>query len=239
MKKLLVIIFFLLSASPAYAYKYNEPHTFQSELESARSKTVQIVLINEHRYPWATTSEITSTGTGTLLDDGYILTNEHVISGDHTEIVINTYDKQRYSATLITSSPKLDLALLHINSNSKGFVLSDIEPYAGESIMTVGQPAGLPSWSFAEGTIQKVDQPATMTTGESYTAIMTDAEVKQGNSGGPLINDRGELVGIVRAANVGHSFAVPLSDIKSFLVSKEHPFGYNTDKRKVPEDHNG
>jgi len=219
MKRILaaLILLFTILPTTAWGYVYNEPHTFQSQLETARSKTVRVVLENVERYPWATFYSLVTAATGTMIGDGYILTNHHVIDFTHNEIDIALYDGTITTATLIKSDKDKDLALLHIDSTAEGFIFSTTEPYTGQSIMTVGQPTGLPQWSFSEGVIQSIDQPATMTTGESYTAIMTDAEVKQGNSGGPLLNERGELVGIVRAANVGHSFAVTLEDVKKFL----------------------
>lgn len=213
---MLLVTFFMPVA--AGAYPYNQPHTFQSQLESARAKTA-IVAPYYTSYYEGTRPQIT--GTGTLLGDGLLLTNAHVI-GSNTgtlHIDVTTYDNVVHDGTLLRINYTADLALIRIDSAAEGFTLSDSQIYAGQQIMTVGQPQGLKRWSFSEGTIQDVAKPAMMPTGERWTAIMTDAEVIPGNSGGPLINDRGELVGIIRAAAGGYGYAIPMKEIKSFIKS--------------------
>lgn len=218
MKKIIILLLAtLLLSSPAVAYPYNEPHTMQLQLETARIKTVKVQSAYNSQFegyrPYGT-------GTGTLLGNGMLLTNAHVL-GNNTgtlELSITTYNGEHYRGELLKIDRVVDLALIRIDSQADGFIFSNINLYKGMSIMTVGQPMGLPQWSYSEGTIQVVAQPAMTTTGQLYTAIMTDAQVIQGNSGGPLINDRGELVGIVRAATIDRSFAIPMSDIKIFLT---------------------
>jgi len=111
----------------------------------------------------------------------------------------------------------VDLALIRIDSTAEGFTLSDTQIYPGKQVMTVGNPQGLANWSFSEGVVVDIARPCIMTSGERWTAIMTDAHAIQGNSGGPLINDRGELVGIIRAATEDYSFAISIDEVKEFL----------------------
>lgn len=211
---------FSLFTTSANAYSYNESHIpeFTNHLESAKINTLQVVLLKETKYPFASWTMVQTSATGTLLDNGYILTNQHVTNFDYTEIIVNTYDNKQYSAEMIASDSELDLALLHISEkNLKGFKLAESEVYPGMGVMTVGQPYGLPRWSFCEGFIEIVDQVAIYSTGGTYKAIMTSAQILPGNSGGPLLNKNGELVGIMRAKSIDHSFAIPLKDIRSFL----------------------
>lgn len=218
MKRILLplIILYTILSTTASAYTYNEPHTMQSQLEAARSKTVKISVAYNSYFEGYRPHGV---GTGTLIGDGLLLTNAHVI-GSNTgtlELDITTYDGVVHEGTLLRVDKSLDLALVSFDYDYSGFTLSNTEPYAGMQIMTVGQPQGLPQWSFSEGSIQSIAFRATMTTGEEYTSIMTDAQAIPGNSGGPLVNDRGELVGIVRACTVDRSFVIPMSDINKFL----------------------
>lgn len=210
---LLVTFFMPVSAG---AYPYNQQHTFQAQLESARDKTAIVTAYYTSRYEG---TRIQGTGTGTLIGDGMLLTNAHVI-GNNTgtlHIDVTTYDNEVYIGTLLRIDRTIDLALIRIDSTAEGFTLSDTQIYPGMQIMTVGQPQGLARWSFSEGAVVDIARDCIMTNGERWTAVMTDAQSIQGNSGGPVINDRGELVGIMRAAAEGYSFAIPIDEVKAFL----------------------
>jgi serine protease Do len=210
---LLVTFFMPVSAG---AYPYNQQHTFQAQLESARAKTAVVTAYYTSRFEG---TRIQGTGTGTLIGDGLLLTNAHVI-GSNTgtlHIDVTTYDKVVHEGMLLRIDRTVDFALIRIDSTTEGFTLSDTQIYPGMQIMTVGHPQGLAHWSFSEGTVVDIARPCIMTTGERWTAIMTDAQSIQGNSGGPFINANGELVGIMRAAAAGYSFAIPIDEVKEFL----------------------
>lgn len=210
---LLVTFFMPVSAG---AYPYNQQHTFQSQLESARAKTA---IVTAYYTSYFEGTRIQGTGTGTLIGDGLLLTNAHVI-GSNTgtlHIDVTTYDKVVHEGTLLRIDRSVDLALIRIDSTAEGFTLSDTQICPGLKVMTVGHPQGLAHWSFSEGAIIDTARDCIMTTGERWTAIMTDAQSIQGNSGGPFINDRGELVGIMRGAAEGYSFAIPIEGVREFL----------------------
>lgn len=209
---LLLTIFF---TSPTYAYKYNEPHNpeLQAQLEIARSKTLQVIGVTEE---WFSGTSLTL-GSGALLNGGYILTNEHVVAGS-TSIIVNTYDQNRYEAELISSDHEKDLSLLKINTDNKGFVLADESLlYVGMPIMSIGNPQGLATWSYSEGTLLNLIQRCKWVTGESLN-LMGDNQIIVGNSGGPLINSKGELIGIIRGTATDRSFSITLKDIKEFMT---------------------
>lgn len=211
---MLLVTFFV----PIYAgaYPYNQQHTFQSQLESSRAKTT---IVTAYYISYFEGTRIQGTGTGTLIGDGLLLTNAHVI-GSNTgtlHIDVTTYDKVLHEGTLLRIDRAMDLALIRIDSTTEGFTLSDTQIYPGMQVMTVGHPQGLARWSFSEGVVVDIARPCIMTSGERWTAIMTDAQAIQGNSGGPLINDLGELVGIMRGAAEGYSFAISIEDVSEFL----------------------
>lgn len=220
MKKLIIIIIgALLFASPMHAYPYNESHNFKDQLQIARSKTVKIYTAYNSRFEGYRSF---TSGSGAMIGNGFILTNDHVI-GENTgtlEVTVTTYDGVSHDAKLINSNKELDLALLHIESDAGGFLLSNIEPFAGMPIMSVGNPVGLPDWSFSEGFIINAYQICNSSIGIVHN-IMSDNEVLGGNSGGPLINDTGKLIGIVRAKSPGMSYSIPMNDIQIFLNSND------------------
>ncbi len=152
----------------------------------------------------ARVGDAVATGTGIILTaNGYVATSHHVIEGS-TNILAYTSDERVYSATVIAEAPELDLALLRIRPDSP----TDKFPYApigNYMSVRVGDPV------IAIGTPYSVDYAFTVSTGHvSYTArkvavsdtktanmIQTDLALNPGNSGGPLINANGEVIGIV------------------------------------------
>ncbi|MEK3838642.1 S1C family serine protease [Paenibacillus sp. FSL R7-0128] len=210
---LLVTFFMPVSAG---AYPYNQQHTFQAQLETARANTTIVTAYYTSRFEG---TRIQGIGTGTLVGDGLLLTNAHVV-GSNTgalHIDVTTYDNVVHDGTLLRIDRSVDLALIRIDSAADGFALSGTQIYPGMQVMTVGQPQGLAHWSFSEGAIVDISRSCIMTSGERWTAIMTDAQSIHGNSGGPLINDRGKLVGIMRGAAEGYSFAIPIEGVREFL----------------------
>lgn len=167
-------------------------------------------------------------GSGVIIDeDGYIVTNEHVVSRA-SKIKIRLSDGKDYEATMISSDPASDLAVLKINSPTplpyvKMGTSKDL--MIGETVIALGNPFGLEN-SVTTGVLSAKNR--TITFNGEYGEIrydgliQTDALINPGNSGGPLINIDGELIGI-NAAIVnqaqGIGFAIPVDKVKRALVS--------------------
>ncbi|MFH0831984.1 MAG: trypsin-like peptidase domain-containing protein [archaeon] len=132
-------------------------------------------------------------GTGFLLtDNGYIVTNAHVIEGGH---IINayTYDSEKYSAELIGYQPIMDIALLKISGSFSKLNLGDSDNVKiGEKVIAIGNPLGL-SFTATEGIISSRDREGINNLPYYF---QTDVSLNPGNSGGPLINTKGEVIGI-------------------------------------------
>ncbi len=155
------------------------------------------------------------TGSGVIIsEDGYIVTNNHVIKGAN-ELEITLNDNRSFPAKLIGTDPKTDIALLKIDTSEKlpyaTFADSDaIE--VGEWVLAVGNPYNLNS-TVTAGIISTKARNLSSDGIQSF--IQTDAAVNPGNSGGALVNTRGELIGIntlissETGSYVGYSFAVP------------------------------
>ena len=135
-----------------------------------------------------------SIGTGFVVNsNGYIITNNHVISGDEDFIQIVTYDRGTLPATLIGVDETRDLALLQVPGEYKALELAEKNQIqVGKKVIAIGNPLGF-SFTVTEGIISGIDR-----VGPSGLAeyVQTDVSLNPGNSGGPLIDTQGRVVGI-------------------------------------------
>lgn len=170
------------------------------------------------------------TGSGVIIsDDGYIVTNNHVIEGA-TELEITLNNKKSYKATVVGTDAKMDIALLKIDADEKlpfsTFADSD-QVRVGEWVLAVGNPYNLTS-TVTAGIISA--KARNLDTKGIQSFIQTDAAVNPGNSGGALVNTRGELIGIntmissPTGSYAGYSFAVP-SNIARKIIEDILEFG--------------
>ncbi|MBZ4043146.1 trypsin-like peptidase domain-containing protein [Flavobacterium hibisci] len=167
--------------------------------------------------------EQVGTGSGVIIsEDGYIVTNNHVIK-DATEIEITLNNKKSYKAKLIGTDSKMDIALLKIDAGEKlpytAFANSD-SVKVGEWVLAVGNPYNLTS-TVTAGIVSAKARNLDNSGIQSF--IQTDAAVNPGNSGGALVNTRGELIGIntmitsMTGSYVGYSFAVPSNNARKIV----------------------
>jgi len=169
-------------------------------------------------------------GSGVIIsDDGYIVTNNHVIdNSDEINVILN--DKRTYTAEVVGTDPSTDIALLKINEEKLTYVKwgnSDALKI-GEWVLAVGNPYNLTSTvtagivSAKARNINIIQERVGNIAIESF--IQTDAAVNPGNSGGALVNTKGELIGINTAiasrtgAYTGYSFAVPVNIVKKVVA---------------------
>lgn len=186
-----------------------------------------------------------ATGSGVIIsEDGYIVTNNHVVV-DANKIEVQLTDKRSVEAKVIGRDPNTDLALIKINEKGLPFVRfgNSDEVRIGEWVLAVGYPLGLESTVTAgivsatgrstgiiarelqqrqyqqqRGYPQSDEEPMLNTAVESF--IQTDAVINKGNSGGPLVNANGELIGInsnimtPTGTYAGYGFAVPVNLVK-------------------------
>ncbi|HBS87415.1 MAG: hypothetical protein A2W91_13750 [Bacteroidetes bacterium GWF2_38_335] len=168
----------------------------------------------------------TSTGSGVIISpDGYIVTNNHVIeNADEIEVVLN--NNKSFKATLTGSDPSTDIAVLKIDGSGYPFmVYGDSDALnIGEWVLAVGNPFNLTSTVTAgivSAKARNINLSSKQFAIESF--IQTDAVVNPGNSGGALVNSRGELIGINTAiasrtgSFMGYSFAIPVNIVKKVV----------------------
>lgn len=170
------------------------------------------------------------TGSGVIISmDGYIITNNHVIN-KATDIAVTLNDKKEYKAKIIGTDPTNDIALLKIEAKNLPYVTFGDSDFikVGEWVLAVGNPYNLTS-TVTAGIVSAKSRDLDGN-GSVDSFIQTDAAVNPGNSGGALVNTRGELIGINTAISsmtgsfVGYSFAVP-SNIAKKVVEDLMEFG--------------
>lgn len=166
-------------------------------------------------------------GSGVILsEDGYIITNNHVICGDDSTtpadaIKVRLTNGDEYEATLIGTDSDADIAVLKIDATGlTPAICGDSDKLVvGEAVLAVGNPLGELGGTQTDGIISALDREIDVN-GTSMTLLQTSAAVNPGNSGGALFNMRGELIGIVNAKSSGTGieglgFAIPINDALS------------------------
>lgn len=174
-----------------------------------------------------------ATGSGIIIsEDGYILTNNHVISSENssyfaieeaTGIKINLYGSdETYDATVIGTDSYTDLAVLKIEKTglTPATLGNSDNVKVGEFVMAIGNPLGM-DYSVTSGIVSAVNREVE-SDGTVYYAIQTDAAINSGNSGGALVNSNGEVIGVntLKLAGTGIEgigFAIPISSTTSIV----------------------
>lgn len=171
-----------------------------------------------------------SLGTGAIIsENGYIITNAHLAGNKYSSCYITLEDGSVYNGSVVWSDEDLDLAIVKINVNGLDYLeLGDSDNIKlGESVYAIGNPIGIEfQRSVTSGIISGVNR--TIKIEEDNTSsymeglIQTDASINQGNSGGPLINSNGEIIGIssvkIETAE-GIGFAIPINTVKPVVES--------------------
>ncbi|MBI3458705.1 trypsin-like peptidase domain-containing protein [Candidatus Azambacteria bacterium] len=170
-----------------------------------------------------------SAGTGFIVSsDGLILTNKHVVSLDDVEYTVLNNKGEKFPAKVLARDPVQDLAIIKIEKNNlTSLVLGDSEKLeVGQTIIAIGNALGEFENSVSVGVISGLKRNISASGGgvtESLeNIIQTDAAINQGNSGGPLLNLDGEVIGInaatvIGAQNIG--FAIPINNAKKDIAS--------------------
>ncbi|MBI5200978.1 MAG: trypsin-like peptidase domain-containing protein [Elusimicrobia bacterium] len=172
-------------------------------------------------------------GSGVIVDGrGYILTNEHVVRGaDRIEITIADPTQRQFLAKLVRADPGLDLALLRIESPRKlpAAALGDSSlVQVGDWAIAIGSPFGL-SQTVTVGVISAVRQSFRVEQHVYSDFFQTDAAINRGNSGGPLVNSKGEIIGINTAIYgptgvfSGIGFAIPSNQARAMVAALKPP----------------
>ncbi len=179
-----------------------------------------------------------SMGSGFFISaDGYAVTNYHVIEGA-TEVAVITHDGEVLQAQIVGSDATNDVALLKVEGDNFPYATigSSDALVVGDQVAAIGTPLGELTASMTVGYISAKDRIVD-TDGTVINMLQTDAAINSGNSGGPLFNMNGEVVGIITAKYSGNSssgvsieglgFAIPVDDVDRILADLQE-FGYVT-----------
>jgi S1-C subfamily serine protease len=170
-------------------------------LRAAREFTVRIRTLGCDRL---------GTGSGFVIGDGLIVTNRHVV-GQPREISISTWDGRSFDARVEGIAQDADLAVIQVvGADLPSATLRDAPAVVGESVAAIGYPGG-GSATITTGRVLGFVEGGVL--GETVPSIRVDAEVRQGNSGGPLIDMEGQVIGVIFAltAQDGDGLAVPIA----------------------------
>jgi serine protease Do len=158
-------------------------------------------------------------GSGFIIsEDGYVLTNNHVVEGA-TSVLVRMSDRREFDAEIVGTDPRSDLALLRIKASGLPMLklASDDDLEVGEWVLAIGSPFGL-DYSVTAGIVSAKGRSLPTERNENYVPfIQTDVAINPGNSGGPLFNLAGEVVGVNSqiftrsGGSIGLSFAIPAS----------------------------
>ena len=177
-----------------------------------------------------------SSGSGFVMTaDGYVMTNAHVIEGA-SKVTVTTFDGNSYPATVCGTDSINDVAVLKVEATDleAAVIGSSDRLIVGDQVVAIGNPLGDLTSTMTVGYVSAKDRDVT-TDGTTINMIQTDAAINSGNSGGPLFNMNGEVVGITTAKYSGSSasgatiegigFAIPIDDVMA-LVDDLVEFGY-------------
>lgn len=190
---------------------------------------------------WGQPVSQAAAGSGFVItSDGYILTNYHVIE-DADSIQVAFVDGTTYDATLVGGESENDIAVLKIDATGlTPVIIGDSDNVkVGEQVVAIGNPLGELTFSMTSGIVSAKDRSITMENGNVMNMIQTDTAINNGNSGGPLFDMYGQVIGITSAKLSGSSssqatieglgFAIPINDIKD-MVTDIMENGYVTGK---------
>ena len=195
------------------------------------NSTVGIVTSAVTTNFWGQQTQSAAAGSGFIFtDDGYIITNYHVIEGANT-VTVSTYDGTQYDAKIIGYDESNDVAVLKVEAEGLTPVVigSSSKLNVGDGVVAIGNPLGELTFSLTAGAVSALNRDVTMSSGSTQELIQTDCAINSGNSGGALFNMYGEVVGITNAKYSGSSgsgasidnigFAIPMDDVYNIITS--------------------
>jgi serine protease Do len=190
------------------------------------------ISVNVEYTSWFGRQSGTISGSGFIIsEDGYIITNNHVIQeayDGNLDVLVTSYDGTQYHAVIVGAEPSVDIALLKIDSKDKlrPLKLGSLDNMkVGEDVYAIGNPMTYLTFTFTEGILSAKDRAITTDTytDEAINMFQMSTPINSGNSGGPVLNNRGEVIGIASAKDVstgdaeGLCFAVPIDDVVSYV----------------------
>ena len=223
------------TGKPLASGEYLTPgQVYERNVDSVVAITVQVEGYDDFGRPTAGFSS----GTGFFISaDGYVITNYHVIEGG-TKVTVTTHDDRDFEAEIVGFEDSNDLAVLKVEGENLPYATigSSSQLQVGDQVVAIGNVLSTFASSLTVGYVSGVDRVVD-TDGDAMNMIQTDVAINSGNSGGPLFNMKGEVVGITTAKFSGQSssgvsiegigFAIPMDDVTGMIEDLRN-FGYVT-----------
>lgn len=223
------------SGRPLASGEYLTPgEVYEQNVNAVVAITVEVEDVDDY----GRTVSGLSSGTGFFISsDGYVITNHHVIEGG-TKVTVTTHDDEEYPAEIVGYEANNDLAVLKVEGENLPCVTigSSSDLLVGDQVVAIGNVLSTFTSSLTVGYVSGVDRVVD-TQGVAMNMIQTDVAINSGNSGGPLFNMKGEVVGITTAKFSGQStsgvsiegigFAIPIDDVTGMVEDLKN-FGYVT-----------
>ena len=213
--------------SPEPAASTTESLSVSEVYEKAYKSVVEITTTLNQSSPMGGEQQASGQGSGFVFDaDGHIVTNHHVVDGAQS-VSVRFWDGSTYDATVVGTDPSTDLAVIKVDAPADVLLplaLGDSNSLSvGESVVAIGSPFGLEG-TLTSGIVSALNRE--MTSPNNFTisnSIQTDAAINHGNSGGPLLNAAGEVVGVNTqiksdsGGSDGIGFAIPSATVSSIV----------------------
>lgn len=201
--------------------------TVQEITKAALDSVVEIRTESVQMDSWMGQYVTEGAGSGVIIkENGYIVTNNHVVAGA-SNIIVTTTDKKEYEATLVGTDADTDVAVIKISAKGlKAATMGNSEQLnVGDLAVAIGNPLGELGGTVTAGIISALDRSISID-GKTMTLLQTDTSINPGNSGGGLFNQYGQLIGVVVAKSSGSDveglgFAIPINraaDVASQLM---------------------
>jgi len=194
----------------------------EDKTKQAIVKIYSTAKIPNYQAPWSSSMR-SATGSGAIIEGGYILTNAHVVANQAFLEVQRYGQRKRYIAKVYAVSHQVDLALLKVDDETFFKEVTPLTfgslPDVEQKIVVYGYPMGGSTLSATIGVVSRVEHHVYAHSGETFLAVQVDAAVNPGNSGGPALSD-GKIVGVVmqvitKSQNIG--YIVPVNLVEHFI----------------------